>query len=210
MSEDIYVYEAIDVEPLITEAEVESKIAGGEYQKVTWEDDGRMGDGYFVKVGERGMIGIAMIPELDEDGRLSHQGVAIQANPLDEDHRDTTIAAELRKIVDDFGTAPDGAPRRFERAIYVEKADEEYTVSVRDGEVIREEAEPVRPELDGEPQFTLAITKYEADLLRQMVALDIHDHKAGDVPVDPQDPGYNQRRVNDCEALLTKLNELRD
>lgn len=156
------------------------------------------------------MIGIAMIPELDAGGRLRHRGVSIQANPLDEDHRDTTINAELRKIVDDFGTAPDGTPRRFERGIYVEKADEEYKVFVHDGEVIREEAEPVRPKLGGEPLLTLAVTKYEADLLRQMVALDIHDHKAGDVPVDSQDSGYNQRRVNDCEALLAKLNELRD
>ncbi|MCH7229894.1 hypothetical protein L0U85_03330 [Glycomyces sp. L485] len=209
MSEDIYVYEAIDVEPAITEAEVEAKIADGEYRKVTWADDGRIGDGYFVKVGENGMIGIAMIPDLDANGRPCHRGIAVQADPLAEEHRDTEIEAELRNIVTDFGTAPDGTARRFEQTLYVQRPDGEYKVFVRDGAVVREDAEAARPTTAEAPLLTLVITDYEVDLLRQMVTLDIHDHKAGDAPGDPQDPGYNQRRVADCEALLAKLNRLR-
>ena len=209
MSEDIYVYESIDIEPAVTEAEVESKIAAGEYQKVTWEEDGRIGDGYFVKVGAQGMIGIAMIPEVDENGDLLHRGAAVQANPLDVDHRDTTIEAELRKIVNDFGTAPDGTARRFERAIFIQKGDIEDKVSVEGGQVVRALVKPSQDEAD-EPLYNLAVTKYEADLLRQMVALDIHDHKAGDVPVDSQDSGFGQRRIADCQALLAKLNDLLD
>lgn len=138
MSEDIYVYEAITVEPAITEAEAEAKIADGEYRKLTWEDDGRIGDGYFVKVGEHGMIGIAMIPDLDANGRPCHRGIAVQADPLAEEHRDTAIEAELRKIVADFGTAPDGTSRHFERAVYVQRPKGEYKVFVRDGAVVRE------------------------------------------------------------------------
>ncbi|MCD0443962.1 hypothetical protein LO763_10035 [Glycomyces sp. A-F 0318] len=208
MSEDVYVYEAISVNPPITEAEVGAGIASGDYQKVAWEDDGRTGDGYFVKVGVRGMIGVAMVPELDENGTLRHRGVAIEANPLDADHRDSTIEAELRRIVADFGAAPDGTLRIFERAIYIEKSGVEDKVFVREGEVIRTRAEPAGAAAAGETMLTLAITKYEADLLRQMVALDIHDHNATDAPVDSRDPGFNQRRVDDCRALLAKLNDL--
>lgn len=209
MSEDIYVYEAIDVEPAITEAEVEAKIASGKYRKVTWED-GRVGDGYFVKVGEDGMIGLAMNPEIGEDGALRHRGIAVQANPLEENHRDDTIEAELRKIVEDFGTAPDGVVRLFEGAVYIQKDDAEFKVYVDGHEVVRTEVDSSRMTASDQPLFTVALTKYEVDLLRQMVALDIHDHKAGDAPVDSQDSGYSQRRVEDGQALLAKLNGLLD
>ncbi|GAA1683298.1 hypothetical protein GCM10009830_33150 [Glycomyces endophyticus] len=137
MNEEIYVYEAIDAEPAITEAEVKTRIASGEYRKVTWEDDGRIGDGYFVQVGERGMLGIAMIPVLDNQGNLRHQGVAIQANPLDEDHRDATIEAELGKIIDDFGTAPDGIIRLFTGAIHIESGEGEDKLFVDGGKAVR-------------------------------------------------------------------------
>jgi hypothetical protein len=59
-----------------------------------------------------------------------------------------------------------------------------------------------------EPLLTLAVTRYEADLLRQMVALDIHDWKSGDMPTDPMDPGFARRRADATEALLAKLNEI--
>ncbi|SDE55443.1 hypothetical protein [Glycomyces harbinensis] len=145
MSEDIYVFEAILLKPAITEAEIEVRIRAGEYQKVTWEDDGRIGDGYFVKVGEHGMIGIAMSPVLDENGKHRHRGIAVEANPLEEDHRDSTIEVELRKIVDDFGSTPDGTPRRFERAVYIEKGDVEFKVFVSGSEIVREQVEPAKP-----------------------------------------------------------------
>jgi hypothetical protein len=145
MSDETYVYEAIRVKPAITEPEVTARIEAGEYQKVTWEDDGRTGDGYFVKVGDHGIIGIAMAPELDENGKPLHRGIAVEANPLEEDHRDSTIEADLRKIVDDFGTTPDGDPRCFERAVYIEKADLEFKVFVRGSEIVREQVEPAKP-----------------------------------------------------------------
>ncbi|SDE55459.1 hypothetical protein [Glycomyces harbinensis] len=53
-----------------------------------------------------------------------------------------------------------------------------------------------------EPLFTFEVTRYEAELLRQMVALEIHDYKSGSIPGDPQDPEFARRRVADCEALL--------
>lgn len=212
MSEDIYVFEAIDVEPAITETEVQARITTGEYQEITWEDDGRIGDGYFVKVGEHGIIGIAMIPDTDENGKLRHRGVGVQANPLDEYHQDSTIEADLHKIVDDFGTAPDGTIRRFERAIHIEKGNSEHKIFVRDGQIIRERVDsetmqPISSDTD-EPLLPLAITQHEANLLRQMIALDIHDHKSGDIPGDSHDPGYVQRRIEDCQALLSKVNDL--
>ena len=37
---------------------------------------------------------------------------------------------------------------------------------------------------------------------RQMVALDIHDWKSGDMPTDPMDPGFARRRAEAGEALL--------
>jgi hypothetical protein len=61
-----------------------------------------------------------------------------------------------------------------------------------------------------EPLLTLAVTRYEADLLRQMVALEIHDYKSGSIPGAPQDPGFARRRVADCEALLERLNRALD
>jgi hypothetical protein len=40
VSEDIYVFEAIDIEPPVTEAEVEPMISAGKYQKVSqWRTD---------------------------------------------------------------------------------------------------------------------------------------------------------------------------
>lgn len=208
MSPDIYVFEAISVEPAVSESELQARIEAGEYQVVTWEDDGRIGDGYFVRVGKDGMIGLAMSPELGEDGMVRHRGVAVQANPLDENHRDATIEAELRKIVDDFGTAPDGTVRHFKKAIYVEKDDTEYKVFVEGVAVVRQRVESSQAATADETLFALTLTRYEIDLLRQIIALDIHDYKAGDVPVDAQDPAYGRRRVADCEVLLGKLSSL--
>lgn len=136
MSEDICVYGAIDVNPAITESETEAKAADGEYRKVSWGDDGRVGDGYFVRVGEHGMLGIAMTPELDGEGGLRHRGTVVQADPLAEMHRATAIEAELRTIAADFGTAPDGSRRRFEQAVYIRGSDGVYKVFVRDGAII--------------------------------------------------------------------------
>ncbi|NUQ87037.1 MAG: hypothetical protein HOQ43_01030 [Glycomyces artemisiae] len=142
MSEDIYVFEAIDIDPPVTEAEVEAKIAVGAYEKVTWEDTGRIGDGYFAKVGESGVIGLAMSPEVDEGGALSHRGICVQVNPVDEGYGDSTIENELREIIVDIGTAPDGTSRSFERAIYIQKSEVESKVFVEDGRVVRVQVEP--------------------------------------------------------------------
>ncbi|WP_205326729.1 hypothetical protein [Glycomyces sp. YM15] len=208
MSEDIYVFEAIDVDPPVSEAEVKAQIAVGKYQKVTWEDDGRIGDGYFVKVGESGEIGLAMTPKLGEDGVLRHRGICVQGNPLDEAKRDSTIEAELREILADFGTAPDGTPRSFGSAIYIQKDDVEYKVSVEEGRVVRVRVEPPEARTEQEQPLNLSVTEYEADLLRQMVALDINDWKSGDMPTDPMDPDFARRRAEASEALLAKLNEI--
>ncbi|WP_158630391.1 hypothetical protein [Glycomyces terrestris] len=43
----------------MTEVEVETMISAGKYQKVTGQQ-GRIGDCYFVKVGDSGVIGLAM------------------------------------------------------------------------------------------------------------------------------------------------------
>jgi hypothetical protein len=208
VSEDIYVFEAIDIKPAVTEAEVDAKIAVGKYQKVTWENDGRIGDGYFVKVGESGMIGLAMTPKVDEDGVLRHWGICIQGNPLDENHQDSTIEADLREIVADFGIAPDGSPRSFGSAIYIQKDDLEFKVSVEEGRVVRVRVAPLEAATEQEPLLNLAVTEYEANLLRQMVALDMHDWGSGSMPTDPMDPAFDRRRVEDSEALLEKLNRL--
>jgi hypothetical protein len=208
VSEDIYVFEAIDVKPAVTETEVEAKIAVGKYQKVVWEDDGRIGDGYFVKVGESGVIGLAMTPNLGEDGVLRHRGICIQSNPLDEAHRDSTIEDELREILADFGIAPDGTVRTFGGAIYIQKDDVEYKVSVEEGLVVRDPVAPQKARAEQEQLYNLSVTEYEADLLRQMVALDIHDWKSGDMPTDPMDPDFARRRAEASEALLAKLNEI--
>jgi hypothetical protein len=209
VSEDIYVFEAIDIEPPVTEAEVEAMVAAGKYQKVTWEDKGRIGDGYFAKVGADGVIGLAMSPKSDEDGTVSHRGTCVQVNPVDEDYGDATIESELREIVADFGTAPDGTPRSFEQAIYIQKGDTEYyKVFVEEGRVIRVEVEPSKGHTEQERLLDLSVTEYEADLLRQMVALDIHDWKSGDMPTDPMDPGFARRRAEAGEALLAKLNKI--
>jgi hypothetical protein len=208
MSENIHVFEAISIAPAVTESEVEAKIAAGKYQRVTWEDDGRTGDGYFAKVGEDGMIGLAMVPEVDEDGLLRYRGVSVEVNPLDEDHRDATIEAELREILADFGTAPDGTPRSFGSAIYIQKDDVEHRVSVEEGHVVRVRVAPPKARTEQEQLLILSVTEYEADLLRQMVALDIHDWKSGDMPTDPMDPGFARRRTEASEALLAKLNEI--
>ncbi|MFG3342371.1 hypothetical protein [Glycomyces sp. NPDC048151] len=205
---DVYVFEAIDIEPPVTEPEVEAKIDAGKYQKVTWGDDGRIGDGYFVKVGEDGTIGLAMTPKVDEDGVLRHRGICVQGNPLDEDHRDSTIEAELREIVADFGIAPDGSPRSFGSAIYIQKDDLEFKVSVEEGRVVRAQVAPPEAAAEQGPLLNLAISEYEAELLRQMVALDIHDWKSGDMPTDPMDPAFAHRRAAASEALLAKLNEI--
>lgn len=61
-----------------------------------------------------------------------------------------------------------------------------------------------------EPRFTLRLTDYEVQLLRQMIALDIHDWKSGTMSTEPSDPGFAQRRVRDSEALLAKLNDLQE
>jgi hypothetical protein len=208
VSEDVYVFEAINIEPAVTEAEVEAKIAVGKYQKVTWEDDSRIGDGYFVKVGENGMIGLAMAPQVDEEGVLRYRGISVEANPLDEGHRDSTLEAELRQIVADFGVAPDGTPRTFRGAIYIQKGDSESKISVEEGRVVRVRIEPPESSTDQEPLLHLALTEYEANLLRQMVALDIHDWKTGEMPADPMDPGFATRRVEAGEALLAKFNKI--
>jgi hypothetical protein len=137
MNDDTYIYEAIDIVPPVTEAEIQARLATGDYQKVTWEDQRRIGDGYFARVGEGGMIGLAMYPVADAD-ETHYEGIAIQVNPLEDKHQDATIEAELRKMVEDFGSSPDGSPRQFGRFLCVEKNDREYRVFVRDGEVVRE------------------------------------------------------------------------
>jgi hypothetical protein len=108
----------------------------------------------------------------------------------------------------DFDTAPDGTPRSFGRAIYVQKGDNESKISVEGGRVVRVQVEPSEPATSKEPLLSLALTEYEANLLRQMVALDIHDWKSGDMPTDPMDPGFARRRAESSEALLAKLNEI--
>lgn len=135
-SDDVYVYEAIDVEPPISEAELAAKIASGEYIKVTWEDP-RLGDGYFAKVGETGTIGVAVISVRGDGGAPLNQGIAIQANPVDEGHRDSSLEDQLRKIITDFAIAPGGVKRMFDRALCIEKPEGEERLVVRDGSPTR-------------------------------------------------------------------------
>lgn len=136
MGPDVYVYEAIDVEPPISEAELEAKLTSAEYRKITW-DDPRLGEGYFVQVGSSGMLGIAVVPTPTDDGQVIAQGVAIQVNPLLEHHLDEALEGELRKILADFGVSPGGIKRLFGRSLHIEKPDGEDRIVVRDGDVVR-------------------------------------------------------------------------
>jgi len=136
MSDDVYIYEAIDIVPPVGEEEIASKLADGEYTKVTW-DDPRIGEGYFARVGGDGMIGIGFIPVISDDGEVFKRGVAVQVSPIDERHRDETLEAELRKIIADFGATPSGVRRVFDRALHIEKTGGEEILLVRDGEPLR-------------------------------------------------------------------------
>lgn len=132
---DIYVFEAIDVIPPISEEELETALDAGRYAKVTWEDP-RIGDGYFAQVA-KGTIGLAMFPRLDDAQGLIHEGVTIEANPVAEDHHDSGLEEELQQILEDFGTAPDGSARRFDRGIYIENGEEVYKMVITDGRPLR-------------------------------------------------------------------------
>jgi hypothetical protein len=136
MGEDIHVYEAVEIVPPVGEAEIVAALRTGEYTKVTW-DDPRMGDGYFVRVGSSGLLGIGVIPVVGEDGSVTDCGVVVQANPMAKEHHDELMEQELRKIISDFGTAPSNVKRMFDRALYVEKPDGDEMIVVRDGEPVR-------------------------------------------------------------------------
>ncbi len=131
-----------------------------------------------------------------------------RATPWTRRTRTDTIEDELREILADFGTAPDGTARTFGSAIYIQKDDVEYRVSVAEGLIVRDRVAPPKARAEQEQLLNLAVTEYEADLLRQMVALDIHDWKSGDMPTDPMDPSFARRRAEASEALLAKLNEI--
>lgn len=136
MSSEVFIYEAIDIEPPVSEAELAPKLDSGEYRKVTW-DDPRMGEGYFVRVSDHGSIGIAVVPAYLDSGELVNQGLAIQANPVAEDHFDMTVDADIRKIVADFGIAPSGIRRVFNNALHIEKDGGQEMIVVRDNGPVR-------------------------------------------------------------------------
>lgn len=136
MSGEVYVYEAISIEPPIEESEAAVKVAAGAYTKVVW-DDPRIGEGYFLRVGATGLIGICFVPVAAEDGSAAELGVAVQADPLAEEHRDATIESELQAVLSDFGTAPGGVKRLFDGALYIERPDGEEKIVVRGGEPVR-------------------------------------------------------------------------
>jgi hypothetical protein len=140
MSGEVHVYEAIDIVPPVEVHEILERLESGDYTKITW-DDPRMGDGYFVLVGAHGTIGIAVTPDVADNGTVADRGTVIQANPLSENHVDEKLESELRKIITDFGISPNGMRRAFDRALHIEKPDGDQMISVRDGAPFRSNVE---------------------------------------------------------------------
>jgi predicted RNA-binding protein with TRAM domain len=138
MTDDVYIYGAITVDPPITERELAPKIAAGEYRAVTWEDDGRMGDGYFVTTAPHlgdGLIGIGFTEVPDGNGAPVHVGRYLGVDPTRADHhRDVEDA--ITTIVTDFATAPDGQPRTFSGALCIETGDQDQHVAIIPGSTV--------------------------------------------------------------------------
>jgi hypothetical protein len=136
---DIYILEAITIDPPITEQELAPKIAAGEYQTVTWEDDGHMGDGHFVKTASDhgdGLIGIGFTEIVEGEGPAVHVGRYLTVDPTRADHH-RDVEGAIAKIVADFGTTPDGEPRAFPGALYIEDDEQDEKILVRHGQTVR-------------------------------------------------------------------------